>query len=290
MTIDRNSLFYKLYKLSLPRIWLDIFLPLLIGAAAALNIYGSFNLFYFFMTALTSIIFVFAANSWIKYFIEESNLYQLVYYFHFKRDFKKEKNKLNKKTLLLVSILLTMSFFIITLFTIYINRYLFLIIVFTVFLFLIYLFLQLKMIDSFFDEFLIGLITGPLLISISFIIQSSKYNFSIILISLPISLLMINLRWVSQHKKEYSFSGFKILILFIYASFALIFSYFNSIIFLFLYTSIFFVIRKIYSISKLPNDLFFNNKTGIRVFSRKLYYYSSLLLSALLVIDHILET
>lgn len=289
MAVDKNSLFYKLYKLSLPKIWLDIFLPLLIGAAAALNIYGRFNLFYFFVTAFTSIIFVFAANSWIKYFIEDSNLYQLVYYFHFNRDFNKEKRKLNKKTLLLISILLTLSFFMIILFSFYISNYLFLIIILTVCLFLIYLFLQLKMIDSFFDEFLIGLITGPLLISISFIIQSSNYNFSIILISLPISLLMINLRWVSQHKKDYSFLGFKVLMLFIYASFALIFSYFNSIIFLFLYISIFFVIRKIYSISQLPNDLFFNNKTGIRVFSRKLYYYSSLLLSALLVIDYILK-
>ncbi len=284
MAVAKNNIFLKLYKLSLPKLWLDIFLPLLIGAAGALNLFGSFNLLSFAITVFAAVIFVFTVNSWIKFFNKDSNLYQLIYYFYFFNNPKRNEVEFKNKFVLITSIILTVIFFILTILSLSINKYLFILIYITILAFLIYIFLQLKRVDSFFDEFLIGLITGPFLISISFIIQVSKFDFAVILISLPISLLMINLRWVSQHKKNYSIRGFKILLLFIYASFAIIFSYFNSIIYLFLFSSIIFVIKKV---SIKTNNLFHNNMNEIRNFSRKLYYYNSLLLAALLIIDYI---
>ena len=286
MAVAEDSIFYKLYKLSLPKLWLDIFLPLLIGAAGALNIFGSFSLLSFFITVFASVIFVFTANTWIKFFNKDSNLYHLIYYFYFYNSPTRNEVKFKNKFLLITSIILTVIFFILTILSLSISKYLFILIYITILAFLIYIFLQLKRVDSFFDEFLIGLITGPFLISISFIIQVSEFDFVVILISLPISLLMINLRWVSQHKKNYSIRGFKVLLLFIYASFAVIFSYFNSIIYLFLFTSIIFVIKKV---SIKSNNLFYTNMNEIRNFSRKFYYYNSLLLAALLIIDYILK-
>lgn len=296
MSIKKDSLIYKLYRLSLPELWLDLFLPILLGAAISLNLNSEFNIFYFIITAFAFLFFILSANSWIKYFFtisdsyeKEITLYQLLYYFHYNYQRKEkliEKPELDKKTLLLTAIITTLLLILFAFVTIQINEYMILIIFLSILLFIIYIFLQIKMIDSFFDELIIGLLAGPCLITISYMLQSGGFNISIIFLELPISLLAINLRWVSQHNRYYSFKGFKILLLFIYASFAFIFAIFNNIIFLFLYISLPIVM---YKLNIDQNSLYYNSKFEIIDFSRKLYYYTSVLLAALLVFDYIIR-
>ncbi|MFW6281733.1 MAG: hypothetical protein ACOC1O_02925 [bacterium] len=296
MSIKKDSLIYKLYRLSLPELWLDLFLPILLGAAISLNINSEFNIFYFIITAFAFLLFILSANCWIKYFFavsdnskKEVNLYQLLYYFYYNRRIKEKlikKLKVDKKNLLLIAIITTLILIIFAILTIQINEYIILIIFLSILLFIIYVFLQIKMIDSFFDELIIGLLAGPCLVTISYMLQSGGFNISIIFLELPISLLAINLRWVSQHNRYYSFKGFKILLLFIYASFALVFAIFNNIIFLLLYISLPIVM---YKLKKDQNILYYNSEFEIIDFSRKLYYYTSLLLAALIVFDYIIR-
>jgi hypothetical protein len=293
MSIKKDSLIYKLYRLSLPELWLDLFLPILLGAAISLNFNSEFNIFYFIITAFAFLLFILSANSWIKYFFtisdsyeKEITLYQLLYYNYYSKEKLINKPELNKKILLLTAIITTLLLILFVFFTIQINEYIILIIFLSILLFIIYIFLQIKMIDSFFDELIIGLLAGPCLITISYMMQSGGFNIAIIFLELPVSLLAINLRWVSQHNRYYSFKGFKILLLFIYASFAFIFAIFNNIIFLFLYISLPIVM---YKLKKDQNLLYYNSKFDIIDFSRKLYYYTSLLLAALLIFDYIIR-
>jgi hypothetical protein len=296
MSIKKDSLIYKLYRLSLPELWLDLFLPILLGAAISLNINSEFNVFYFIITVFAFLIFILSANCWIKYFFaindnheKEITLYQLLYYFYYNYQSKEiltKKLKIDKKNLLLIAIITTLILILFTILTIQINEYIIFIIFLSILLFIIYTFLQIKMIDSFFDELIIGLLAGPCLVTISYMLQSGGFNISIIFLELPISLLAINLRWVSQHNRYYSFKGFKIFLLFIYASFAIVFAIFNNIIFLFLYISLPIVM---YKLKKDQNLLYYNSEFNIIDFSRKLYYYTSLLLAALLVFDYIIR-
>lgn len=293
MSIKKDSLIYKLYRLSLPELWLDLFLPILLGAAISLNFNSEFNIFYFIITAFAFLLFILSANSWIKYFFtisdsyeKEITLYQLLYYNYYRKEKLINKPELNKKILLLTAIITTLLLILFVFLTIQINEYIILIIFLSILLFVIYIFLQIKIIDSFFDELIIGLLAGPCLITISYMMQSGGFNIAIIFLELPVSLLAINLRWVSQHNRYYSFKGFKILLLFIYASFAFIFAIFNNIIFLFLYISLPIVM---YKLKKDQNLLYYNSKFDIIDFSRKLYYYTSLLLAALLVFDYIIR-
>lgn len=296
MEIKKNNFFYKIYQLSTPELWLDLFLPILLGAAISLNLNSQFKLLYFLITAAAFLTFIISANSWIKYFFKisenfqkESNLYQLVYYFYFNSKKKKHKNKsinIGNKTLIHTAIITTLLLIIFSVLSIRINQYLLILILTSILLFMIYIYLQIKMIDSFFDELIIGLLSGPLLISISYLIQSGSYDISVIIISLPISLFVINLRWVSQHNRKYSYKGFKVLLLFIYASYAVIFAIFNNILFLFLYISLPIVM---YKVNKNKKILYYNSNFNLINFSRKFYYYNAVLLAALLVIDYIIR-
>ncbi|ADQ15044.1 hypothetical protein [Halanaerobium hydrogeniformans] len=287
MSIKENTLIYKLYYLSLKDIWLDILLPILLGAALALNLSSQFNIIYLLITLFTLLVFIIAANSWIQYFFDKANLYQFIYQLHFLKNKKKSTAKyfeIEKKELFLIAIIFTLLTITLIFFTINISNILFILIISSLLLFFLYIFLQVKIIDSYFDEFIIGLLGGPMLISISYIIHSGEFNLAVILLSLPIALFIINLRWVSQHNNKYSFKGFKVLLLLIYASFALIFSYYNNVLFLLLYISLPFVMTKI---KNKENLLSYNKKYKIVSFSRKLYYYSTILLITLLILDYI---
>ena len=287
MLIKENNLIYKLYHLSLKDLWLDILLPIFIGAALSLNLTSQFNIFYLFITLFALLIFIIAANSWIQYFFDKANLYQFVYHLYFsksKNDLILKNLKIEKKELFLIAIIASFLTIILAFFTLNISNLLFVLIISSLLLFILYIFLQIKIIDSYFDEFIIGLLGGPILISISYIIHSGEFNLAVILISLPVSLFIINLRWVSQHKNKHSFKGFKVLLLLIYASFALIFSYFNNILFLLMYISLPYVMSKL---KNKKNLLTYNKEYKIISFSRKLYYYSTILLIALLILDYI---
>jgi len=296
MPLNRNSLFYKIYRLSLPELWLDLFLPILLGAAVSLNISSKFNILYFFITAAAFIIFTTAANSWLKYFFALNNerennidLYQFVYYFYFdsyRRDKQKKEPTFKKNNLLLTAIISTLLLTLFSFFSLQINDHLIILILISILLFLIYIFLQIKIVDSYFDELIIGLLSGPFLTVISYMVQSGDFNISVIIISIPISLLIINLRWVSQHNNLYSLKGFKIFLLLIYGSFAIIFSIFNNVIYLFLFISFPIVL---YKLNKNQVKLYQSSNFDIINFSRKLYYYTAVLMSALFVLDYIIR-
>lgn len=287
MSIKENTLSYKLYYLSLKDLWLDILLPIFLGAALSFNLSSQFNIFYLFITIFALLVFIIAANSWIQYFFDKANLYKFIYQLHFLKNKKQvaaEHLEIEKKELFLIAVIFSLLTLTLVFLSLNISNLLFIVIIISLLLFILYIFLQIKIIDSYFDEFIIGLLSGPMLISISYIIHSAEFNLAVILLSLPVALFIINLRWVSQHNNKYSLKGFKLLLLLIYASFALIFSYFNNILFLLLYISLPYVMNKV---KKQADLLSAKKKYKLVSFSRKLYYYSTIMLIALLILDYI---
>lgn len=286
----KNTLIYEIYRLALPEIWLEIILPLLVGAAAAIKFNGSFNLGWFIINLFNMFLVIIAINSWTIIIDSETNFYQIFYYHRYyplEKDYDKDIKIITDKKLFLTAILSTLFSILTIILTAWFKSvFLIWIIIFTIALLILYIYLQMQLIESLFDELIVGLINGPLLVLISFIIQTGRISLDPIIVSLPLSVLIVNIRWLYQHKKNYLLKGLQILLLAAYASFALIFAYFNSIIYLILFLTFPYTFYNIKLNKKFY--LYYSPEFRIENYALKLYYITAILLSISMLLDYLI--
>ncbi|MGM0602471.1 MAG: hypothetical protein ACQESS_04085 [Bacillota bacterium] len=285
----KNTLIYEIYRLSLPEIWLEIILPLVVGAAAALKYNGSFNIGWFMANLINIFLVLIAVNSWIIIIDSETNFYQLFYYHRYypsEKDYDRDIKIIQDKKLFLTAVLSTLFSILALILTAWFRSvFLIWIIMITAVLLLMYIYLQMQMIESLFDEFLVGLINGPALVLMSFVIQTGEISIIPLIVSLPLSILIVNIRWLNQHKENYLLKGLQILLLAAYASFALIFAYFNSIIYLLLFLTFPYTFYNIKLNKKFY--LYYSPDFRIERYALRLYYISAVLLSFSMLLDYL---
>jgi len=286
----KNTLIYEIYRLSLPEIWLEIILPLVVGAAAALKYSGSFNVGWFLANIVSLFSIVTAVNCWIIIIDPETNFYQLFYYHRYypsEKDYDRDIKILKGKKLFLTAVLSTLfSILTIILIAWFRSGFLIWVVMITAFFLLLYIYLQMQLIESLFDEFLVGLINGPALVLMSFIIQAEEISIIPLIVSLPLSILIVNIRWLYQHKEKHLLKGLQILLLAAYASFALIFAYFNSIIYLLLFLTFPYTFYNIKLNKKFY--LYYSPDFRIENYALKLYYISAVLLAFSMLLDYLI--
>lgn len=204
MNNDAKRFWYGFWQLADPKIWIASTIPMLVAAAMAYNLNGTFNLYWFLWTVI-GIYFIEIGKNAINEFVDYNSGVDIFVSQKERTPFSGGKKTIvnGKLTIIETKVIALITMSVGAAIGIYISIYreagVFWIGLIGFIFAIIYSLPPFKLAYRGLGEITVGLTFGPIIVLGTYLVQAHTISPSIILVSLPIGFLITNVLWINQY-------------------------------------------------------------------------------------------